>query len=66
MKDKTLPTRVYTPGLPAAAQPSPHDTIPMSLLLESTRGPPLSPWQESLPPDATPAQIILSVMVDSP
>ena len=36
-------------------------TMMMTLTSQVTRGPPLSPWQESLP--SPPAQIIWSVMV---
>ena len=36
-------------------------TMMMTLTSRVTRGPPLSPWQESLP--SPPAQIIWSVMV---
>ena len=43
-------TRVYTPGEPAWAHPSPHDTMPTStgaLSASATNGPPLSPTHES-------------------
>jgi len=60
-------TRVYTPGLPGSAQPSPQETTPTRVngpLEESLwkRGPPLSPWQESTPPSGTPAHTIVSAM----
>lgn len=62
MKGRTVPMRVYTPGLPASAQPAPHETIPINVLVEVTMGPPLSPWHESLPPAANPAQNMLLVI----
>jgi len=48
------------------AQPCPQLTTPASVVLAPvpvSSGPPLSPWQESLPPFSKPAQIILSVML---
>ncbi|KAK3916319.1 Cation-transporting P-type ATPase B [Frankliniella fusca] len=45
-------TRVYTPGKPFLAQPSPQDTMPTCLTTSptlETSGPPESPWHESLP-----------------
>jgi hypothetical protein len=38
----------------------------MRVLELSTIGPPLSPWQESLPPEETPAQNIWLVMAEVP
>ena len=40
--------------------------MPMTVLEVSTMGPPLSPWQESLPPSARPAQNMLVVMAEVP
>ncbi len=45
---------VYTPGLSGRPQPRPQDTSPMSRPW-ATSGPPLSPWQASLPPSRCPA-----------
>lgn len=53
-------TRVYTPNV--FPHSSPFDTIPTKMafsgLLPLVRGPPLSPWQVWVPPQALPAHII--------
>jgi len=63
-------TREYTPGLPASAQPAPHDTMPTWVhpsLSVTNNGPPLSPWHESIPPDAkSPAQSITDATKSEP
>jgi hypothetical protein len=67
LKMGLAPTLVYTPGFPAAAHPSPHETRPTRVRLAlSTMGPPLSPWHESLPPWVKPAQNMLVVMAEVP
>merc|ERR1711890_35511 len=52
-------------GGPASAHPYPQDTIPDSCL-PHMKGPPESPWQESLPPSSSPAQIMESAISFSP
>ena len=68
-------TAAYTPGLPALAQPNPHDTTPTCLSAAAsvpliTSGPPLSPWQlslpgaaaQSMPPRMLPPRAVLHVV----
>lgn len=66
MKERRVLTRAYTPGALGAAQPSPHETVPIRTLEVSTIGPPLSPWQESLPPASKPAQNMVLVTAEVP
>lgn len=60
-------TRAYMPGNRGWAQPKPHDTTPaitnrFASVSNTCIGPPLSPWQESLPPSGIPAHIIRSLI----
>jgi hypothetical protein len=65
MKEDKAPTRAYTPGRLGWAQPYPQETTPIKVLDPSTIGPPLSPWQESLPPEVRPAQNMRSETTSS-
>ena len=52
--------RAYTPGVFTRAHPCPHDTTPISTGApdtDVTRGPPESPWHESVRRAVPPAQI---------
>jgi len=49
IQSKTKCDRAYTPGAFGRAQPTPQETAPKILPLQA-RGPPLSPWQESIGP----------------
>merc|ERR1719231_805571 len=64
MKSWWEDTRVYTPGKFGSAHPLPQDTIPTTTKRPwfsfVNKGPPESPWHESLPPSAKPAHIMLS------
>ena len=64
-----LSTLAYTPYVPGSAHPYPQEVIPIRLYpawLDDwlTKGPPLSPWQLSVP--LAPAQIIPLVIVPLP
>jgi len=58
-------TLEYTPGYPADAHPTPHDTTPTCRKSDArTSGPPLSPWHESFP--ISPAHNIDSGTISDP